>query len=154
MHEVEYYSLAIFTNWMAQDNYREESSDDEIFTSASTQEQDNINKRDKPAINIPAEKNERIVDDAIARNNIKREDIPNEFNCAISFIIMTNPVYPKNNPSSKFNLAHIKKWLENNQTNPCTRQPLKFEDLVPDEELSKKISAWLEEKCLNKKLSP
>jgi len=155
MHEVEYYSLTAFTNSMTQNNYtidaREDSSDDESFTNGNEQEQDNINKRDEPTINIPAGKNEIIVTDAIARKDIRLEDIPDEFNCPISCCIMTNPVYSKNNPNSKFNFEHIKKWLENNKTDPLSRQPLKIEDLVPDEELSRKISAWLEEKCLHNK---
>tara|TARA_R110002049_G_scaffold146268_1_gene309001 strand:- start:5518 stop:5727 length:210 start_codon:yes stop_codon:yes gene_type:complete len=66
---------------------------------------------------------------------------------------MTNPVYPKDNPNSKFDFEQIKKWIEIRKNDPCTRKPLKVEDLITDEKLAEKISNWLEEKCPKKQKS-
>ena len=60
-------------------------------------------------------------------------NIPQSFYCPITKCIMTNPYIDNDGITYEYNA--IKKWLDNNNTSPITRNTLTLEDLKPNRSL-------------------
>jgi len=97
-------------------------------------------------------KRERIFDETqinefkqlLSEINIKidSDDAPDDFYDAIMGTIMSNPVkLPSGNLVDK---TTIIQHLKNDTSDPFTRQELKEEDLVYDDELKKRIDEWMQ----------
>lgn len=71
-------------------------------------------------------------------------EIDDEFICAISREIMTNPVYDPNYPQQKYDLLVIREWLKEHPTNPMTRTELSLDSLVYDEGLKQRIDDFVD----------
>ncbi len=98
-------------------------------------------QRDQALRNIVAVPEDELNESKL--ENYLDLDIDFDFICAISRSIMTHPVYDPACPQQKFDLLAIKIWLEQNPTNPVTRTPLQFEDLVYDEPLKARIDQFV-----------
>lgn len=72
-------------------------------------------------------------------------DVPLEYLCGISHMIMTTPVFDPRCKQQKFELSVIRWWLENEkEEHPMTCQPLQVADLIVDETLKKQIDDYVE----------
>jgi len=80
--------------------------------------------------------NEIIVQKAINEGKTTKDEIPQEFFCAISYQFMKDPVFDLNNPGIKYERTQIECWLARNQTNPYTRQRLSIGELKEDTNLA------------------
>lgn len=90
-------------------------------------------------------KNNNVMENFILKGYINESDIPDEFLCTISFCIMTEVYFSKNNPNAKYEFLSISRWIEKNQNDPTTREKLDFCNLEPDDKLTQKISNFVEE---------
>ena len=81
------------------------------------------------------------AEDFVKKNEIDYEDAPEEFIDPLIFTLMEDPVIL---PSSKNNIDRktIEEYLLTNPTDPFTRQPLTKEELIPNEELKKRIDEY------------
>ncbi|KAG0144275.1 hypothetical protein CROQUDRAFT_660243 [Cronartium quercuum f. sp. fusiforme G11] len=77
-------------------------------------------------------------------------DIPDEFLDPVMATLMKDPVIL---PTSKttVDMSTIKQHFLSDATDPFNRMPLKIEDILPDEQLKARITAWLAEKKAEKK---
>lgn len=91
-------------------------------------------------------KNEQELD----RIGFNAEDIPDEYLCALSSIIMTDPVQDPRTPQYIFEKSKILYWLQTKGIHPFTRDPLKAEQLVDDNALKSAIAAFVKEKVEQK----
>ena len=75
----------------------------------------------------------------------KLGEIPDEFSCPITCDIMSEPVKL---PTSGMvvDKKTIKQHLLNDEIDPFNRKPLKFEMVIPQVELKKKIDNWVKMK--------
>lgn len=71
-------------------------------------------------------------------------EIPEDYCCALSTQIMTDPVYDERCPQYVFERAWIEAALEKKQENPFTRQALYKNDLRPKKELKEAITQWMQ----------
>ncbi len=69
--------------------------------------------------------------------------IPPSFICPLSQQIMTDPVFPVDTPSHRFEHLWILNHLERSQTNPLNRQSMTIEDLRSDEPLKASIKRFV-----------
>lgn len=90
--------------------------------------------------------NEKVLDEL----GVSADEIPDEYKCAFSSCVMTEPVYDPKATAFKFEKTKILHWLATKQINPFTNVPLTSEMLVLDTELQKAISKFVQEK-VNKK---
>jgi ubiquitin conjugation factor E4 B len=81
------------------------------------------------------------AEDFVKKNEINYDDAPEEFIDPLIFTLMEDPVIL---PSSKSNIDRktIEEYLLTNPTDPFNRQPLTKEELIPNEELKKKIDEY------------
>ena len=71
-------------------------------------------------------------------------EVPDDFLDPIMCTLMTDPVrLPSGDVMDR---ANIMRHLLTDETNPFTRQPLKAEDLVPDDALKAQIDGWIAER--------
>jgi len=92
---------------------------------------------------------------SVALNNINYDGpIPEEFKCPLSLEIMNDPVYDPRNSRQGFERAWILTHLQNNPTNPLTRQALKNVDLVDATALKTRIDAFVNKKIQEHTSSP
>ena len=70
-------------------------------------------------------------------------EIPEEFICAITHQIMTDPVYDPNFPQQRYDRYALERWLVDHPTNPLTRTPLATTDLVADKVLQTRIDEFV-----------
>ena len=70
-------------------------------------------------------------------------DIPDEYLCPISGIIMTDPACVVNQPEQRFERLAITTWLRDNSTNPMNRSVLNLDDLQTDTDMSNRIEAYI-----------
>lgn len=81
-----------------------------------------------------------------AKAAIKHLAVGHKFFCPISLDIMQFPV---NTPDGHtFENSHIVQWLNENSTNPLTREPLKKEDLTHNVKLREEIENFLQKEGL------
>ena len=71
-------------------------------------------------------------------------DVPDHFLDPIMCTLMTDPVLLPS--GDNMDRANITRHLLTDETNPFTRQPLKVQDLVPNEKLKAEIEAWIAER--------
>ncbi|KAG0660061.1 Ubiquitin conjugation factor E4 [Monosporozyma unispora] len=76
--------------------------------------------------------------DIEAEEDMEYDDAPDEFLDPLMYTLMKDPVTL---PASKVNIdrSTIRAHLLSDSTDPFNRMPLKFEDVIPNEELKKKI---------------
>lgn len=72
-------------------------------------------------------------------------DIPDEFADPIMATLMLDPVKLPTS-GQVMDRSHIRAHLLSNPRDPFNRNPLRIEDLVPDDELRKRIEAWVAER--------
>ena len=70
------------------------------------------------------------------------EDPPEEFVCPISMGLMKDPVRLPTS-GTVCDRASMKRQLLNSEIDPFSRQPLKFEELIPLEDLKARIEVWI-----------
>jgi ubiquitin conjugation factor E4 B len=70
--------------------------------------------------------------------------VPDHFLDPIMCTLMTDPVLLPS--GDNMDRANITRHLLTDETNPFTRQPLKVQDLVPNEKLKAEIEAWIAER--------
>ena len=74
--------------------------------------------------------------------------VPKEFLCAINGNVMKDPVRAKS--GEVFENETIKIWIRSNgSVNPITFEPLRYDDLEPDDELRTRIKRYHIEKTRN-----
>ena len=76
-------------------------------------------------------------------------DAPDEFMDPLMYTIMNDPVIL---PTSKVTIdrSTIKAHLLSDSTDPFNRSPLKLEDVIPNEELKRRIAEFKKSKRLNR----
>lgn len=75
---------------------------------------------------------------------LSEDDVPDEYNCCISWEVMTFPVYDPKFPQYKFEKANIEKHLHmNGNIHPFTRTLLSAENLIEDENLKNRIDDFI-----------
>lgn len=67
------------------------------------------------------------------------EDTPEEFDCIISYITMTKPVYCSSH-KARFEKDQIDLWLRKKNKHPLTDEDLYWDELIPDKVLENKIA--------------
>lgn len=76
---------------------------------------------------------------------ITDEEVPEEFKCSITHVVMDDPVYFKGFPETRYDKTQLRFWLFKNSQgfeNPFTRTPVSFSDILPDNELKKEINNY------------
>ncbi|GEM_PF-6555368 len=71
------------------------------------------------------------------------EEIPENYLCALSYNILSNPVYDPQHPQYKFERKWIELALERAPENPFTRTLLEKENLVSDDALKAEITLYV-----------
>eukprot|EP00658_Telonema_sp_P-2_P036999 TRINITY_DN26658_c0_g2_i2.p1 TRINITY_DN26658_c0_g2~~TRINITY_DN26658_c0_g2_i2.p1 ORF type:complete len:121 (+),score=31.11 TRINITY_DN26658_c0_g2_i2:32-394(+) len=67
--------------------------------------------------------------------------------CPISFDLMTQPVCLPSGAS--YNLPAIARWIEQNNIDPTTRQPLSLQHVYPNLRLRERIQNWIQQSTAN-----
>eukprot|EP00658_Telonema_sp_P-2_P036998 TRINITY_DN26658_c0_g1_i1.p1 TRINITY_DN26658_c0_g1~~TRINITY_DN26658_c0_g1_i1.p1 ORF type:complete len:237 (-),score=48.42 TRINITY_DN26658_c0_g1_i1:364-1074(-) len=67
--------------------------------------------------------------------------------CPISFELMTQPVCLPSGAS--YNLPAIARWIEQNNIDPTTRQPLSLQHVYPNLRLRERIQNWIQQSTAN-----
>lgn len=86
-----------------------------------------------------------LLETKIEKHAVKIEEVPNEFLCPISGVIMTDPVRITDGTEQAYERSAIEKWFKEKRdsdqplTSPLTNRPLNSDQLVPDEDLRKRI---------------
>ena len=90
------------------------------------------------------------AEEIVEQNTIDYNDAPEEFLDPLTYVLMEDPVTL---PSSHMNIDRktIEDLLFSNPTDPFNREPLKKEELIPNDELKKKIEEYKQNKLKNKK---
>ena len=68
-------------------------------------------------------------------------DVPPEYLCPITLVLMTDPVISRTTGYT-YERAAIEKWLQNNTICPITRTPLSLRDLIPNRSLLESIERY------------
>ena len=95
----------------------------------------------------------KVAEETVKQNAVNFDDAPEEFLDPLTYNIMENPVIL---PSSKINIDRrtIEDYLLTNPSDPFNRNPLTKEELIPNDELKKKIDEYkinkIKEKQKNK----
>ena len=95
----------------------------------------------------------KVAEETVKQNAVNFDDAPDEFLDPLTYNIMENPVIL---PSSKINIDRrtIEDYLLTNPSDPFNRNPLTKEELIPNDELKKKIDEYkinkIKEKQKNK----
>lgn len=115
-------------------------------------EKDRFEKIIKPTLRLkyPQKTNE----DVLAEINFPETNVPQKYCCAISYAIMTDPVYDIKTPQIFFERINILRWLKNSRTNPYTCLPLTKQDLKPAQLLQYDIESFVSEQLAKNKKQP
>ena len=95
----------------------------------------------------------KVAEETVKQNAVNFDDAPEEFLDPLTYNIMENPVIL---PSSKINIDRrtIEDYLLANPSDPFNRNPLTKEELIPNNELKKRIDEYkinkIKEKQKNK----
>ncbi|WP_133129417.1 U-box domain-containing protein [Legionella yabuuchiae] len=96
--------------------------------------------RQEPLLSLPDPEDFRNSSKLAGNTNL---DIPEEFICAITHQIMTEPVYDRNFPQQRYDRHAIERWLSDHSTNPYTRTQLTTENLIADDGLKERIDEFV-----------
>ncbi len=77
---------------------------------------------------------------------IEESDIPERFICVLSGEMMSNPAYLSSNPKVNYERLHLSKWINDNNTDPTTRQRISSVGIVDNNELRNEILSFLSDK--------
>lgn len=84
---------------------------------------------------------------------LEQEDIPEKFECGMTYGLMTDPVYAKDSQRDdggaglvNYERSALKRWLSERHTNPLTREGMSVGDIVANSKLKEEITAWRKEK--------
>ena len=90
------------------------------------------------------------AEEIVKQNTVNYDDAPDEFLDPLTYALMEDPVIL---PSSHINIDRrtIEDFLLTNPTDPFNRNPLTKEELIPNDELKKKIDEYKQNKLKNLK---
>jgi ubiquitin conjugation factor E4 B len=90
------------------------------------------------------------AEEIVKQNTVNYDDAPEEFLDPLTYTLMEDPVIL---PSSHINIDRrtIEDFLLTNPTDPFNRNPLTKEELIPNDELKKKIDEYKQNKLKNLK---
>ena len=90
------------------------------------------------------------AEEVVKQNTVNYDDAPDEFLDPLTYVLMEDPVIL---PSSHINIDRrtIEDFLLTNPTDPFNRNPLTKEELIPNDELKKKIDEYKQNKLKNLK---
>jgi hypothetical protein len=76
-------------------------------------------------------------------------NVPEQFICPLSLVIMTNPVFVIAHPEQRFERSWIEMSLRQDPCNPLTREPLNLDGIQDDIHIKQQINVYIQEQLDN-----